>query len=164
MSLSSRTGILACCMAIMLAGCGFAPAYGPSGSGSLLQNSIAIDEPSTNTEYLLVRYLEERLGRAASAKYGFSYSIGVVEDAIAVTTDNVNVRVNLVGSVDWELNDIEEGELLASGSESGFTSYRAIGSTVAISAAKRDATERLVNILGDQTVAKLLVEVGRLRQ
>ena len=164
MSLSSRVGIVACCTAIMLAGCGFSPAYGPSGPGSRLQNSIAIDEPSANTEYMLVRYLEERFGRAGSAKYGLNYSIGVAEDAIAVTTDNVNLRINLLGNVDWELNDLEEGELLASGRESGFTSYTTIGSTVAISAAKRNATERLVSILGDQLAAKLLIEIEQLQE
>ena len=73
MSLFNRRSVLL--MTAALAGCGFTPAYGPSGTASVLMNQVVIDEPTGNNTYLLVRELEGRLGRVSSGKYGLSVSV-----------------------------------------------------------------------------------------
>ncbi len=141
--------------AAALAGCGFEPAYGPTGAASRLQNSILADAPKGRAAYLLVRQLEDRLGRGSPARYGLSYAITVDEEAIAISSSDVTTRYNLLGSVTYALRDLQSGAVLKTGKVDSFTGYSASGSTVATQAAKRDAEERLVVILTDQIVTAL---------
>ena len=142
-----------------LAACGFTPAYGPGGAGTGLQGTILVDEPSTRPGYQLTRHLEDRLGRAESPRYGLSYSINIEEAPIAISTNNVTLRYNVVGVVTYALRDLGPGAVLTSGKVDNFTSYSTSGTTVAAQAAERDARDRLMVILGDQLITRLLVAV-----
>lgn len=141
--------------AAALAGCGFAPAYGPGGSATRLQNAILADDPKSGPDYILVRHLEDRLGRGTPARYGLSYATTLFEEAIAINTNNVTTRYNLLGVITFALRDLETGVVLTSGKVENFTGYSASGTTVATQAARRDATTRLMTILADQMVTRL---------
>lgn len=145
-----------------LAGCGFAPAYGPSGSATRLRNAILVDEPDTRPAYLLTREIEEKLGRASPGRFGLSYSISLDEEAIAISSDNVTTRYNLLGSVTYALRDLSDGAVLVSGKADSFTGYSASGTTVSAQAAERDAEARLMVILADQIIRRLTVEASGL--
>ncbi len=148
--------------ATLVAGCGFAPAYGPNGAANALQGTIAVDEPDSRPAYLLTQELEGRLGRPAPARYGLAYSITLDEDPIAISASNVTNRFNLLGRVTFALRDLGTGEVLTSGKVSNFTSYSASGTTVATQAAERDAEERLMVILADQITTRLIAASGSL--
>lgn len=148
--------------AALMAGCGFAPAYGPNGAATALQGTIAVDEPDSRPAYLLTQELEDRLGRPAAARYGLAYSITLDEDPIAISASNVNTRFNLLGRVTYALRDLSSGEVLTSGKVDSFTSYSASGTTVATQAAERDAEERLMVILADQITTRLIAASGGL--
>ena len=148
--------------AAALAGCGFAPAYGPGGAAAPLQNAIRVDAPDTRTGYLLTRQFEERMGRANPARFGLSYSIKTSESAIAISSNNVITRYNLLGQVTFALRDLSTDKVLTSGKVDNFTSYSASGTTVATQAARRDAEARLMTILTDQIITRLTAEAGTL--
>lgn len=142
--------------ATALSGCGFSPAYGPNGAASALQNAVLVDEPATRDAYLLTRALEDRLGRASGPRYALSYSIETDDDPIAIAKTNVTTRYNLLGQVTFALRDLETNQVVNSGKVDNFTSYSASGTTVATQAAERDAQKRLMAILADQIMARLI--------
>lgn len=144
-----------------LAGCGFAPAYGPNGKASKLQGSILADTPNERLGYLFVRRFEERLGRGAPARYGLSYSIETNERALAINANNVITRINILGQLTYALRDMESERVLSSGKVDSFTSYSATGTTVATQSAQRAAEDRLMTILTDQLVTKLTADAAR---
>lgn len=142
--------------AAALSACGFTPAYGPSGAATRLQNTILVDEPKTRGGYLLTQNIEDRLGRASSPRYGLSYTITTRDNAIAITAANITNRFNLEGSVTYALREMNGGAVVATGTVDSFTSYSASGSTVATQTAERDARTRLMTILADQIVTRLI--------
>ncbi len=148
--------------ALALGGCGFAPAYGPGGTAGRLQGTILIDAPQDRNGYLLVRHLEDRLGRAAAPRFGLSLALDTKRERMAVAADNITTRFNLIGQVSYALRDLGDGKVLTSGKVDSFTGYSATGSTAATQTAEADAHERLMTILGDQIVTRLTAASGDL--
>lgn len=141
--------------ALLLSACGFAPAYGPGGTADALTRNIAISTPETRLDYLLAQQIERRLGRATSADYLLDVQITTNEERIAVTNASITRRFELIGSADYTLTDMAGREITA-GNVRSFTGYSATGTTVATSAARDDAQERLMTILADQIVTRLI--------
>ncbi len=142
--------------AALLSGCGFTPAYGPSGSAVRLRNAVEVSEPSGRAGYLMTRELEDRLGRASDPRYQLAYGIEVSESAVAISRLNLITRYNMLGNVTYSLSDVATGEVLTSGKVDNFTSFAASDTTVATEAARRAAVQRIVVILADQLVARLV--------
>ncbi len=146
----------------VLTACGFTPAYAPTGAANRLQNSVLVDPPKNRAGFLLVREIEERLGRAGTERYGLSHSISLEEDDVAITEEDVTTRFNILGEIEYALRDLDSGAVLQSGTVESFTSYSASGSTVATQSAQRDAEERLIVILSDQILIRLAAGAGSL--
>lgn len=140
-----------------LAGCGFSPVYAPGGGGAALLDSVRLDAPQTRADFLFMRTMEERLGRASEtgAEYALSYAIALHEEAIAISATNVNTRYNIIGSLTYALRDLSTGAVVTSGETGNFTGYSASGTTVATQAAQRDARSRLMTILADDVTTRL---------
>ena len=145
-----------------LPGCGFAPAYGPGGGGGRLLNRVRVEAPEDRDDYLMTRALEERLGRAGSADYALRYTLDFRQERMAILADNTTARFNIVGRATYSLEDAADGTVLLSGDVESFTGYSATGTPVATRAAEADARERLVVILADQLVTRLLAAAGDL--
>jgi LPS-assembly lipoprotein len=143
--------------ALSLAGCGFTPAYAPGGGGARLENAVEIEAPDTRAAYQLTRHLEDRLGRASNPRYGLNYAIALSEAPIAISRNNVTLRYNILGELTYALRDMQSGAILTSGKVDNFTSYSTSGTTVATKAAEKDARDRLMIILGDQMIARLII-------
>ncbi|MBK1634247.1 LPS assembly lipoprotein LptE [Rhodovulum adriaticum] len=157
MSLSDRRTLLAgMAAAALVAGCGFAPAYGPGGAAEGLRGQIAVDDPGTKAEFALVERLENRLGRAGAAPYRLSYRVETDTDRLGITSKQETTRYNLTGRLSYQLRNLD-GDVLGSGEITGFTAYSATGSTLATLTAERDAEDRLMVILADKLVSRLLV-------
>lgn len=164
MSLSDRRRlVLALAAAGLVAGCGFAPAYGPGGVAEGLQGQIAVDAPDTRNAFALVERLEARLGRAGAAPYRLSYRIETESDALGITTEQETTRYNLTGKLRYQLRDLDGG-VLNSGDISAFSAYSATGSTLATLTAQRDAEGRLMVMLADQLVTRLIATAGTWRR
>ena len=100
--------------------------------------------------------MEERLGRATAPRFGLAYTLGTEKVSLGFTTDGSITRYNLLGSVTWELKDSATGETLFKGVEQNFTAWSATGVTIAAVNAEADANARLMRMLADQVIARLI--------
>jgi LPS-assembly lipoprotein len=157
MSWFNRRSVLAM---LTLGGCGFAPALGPGGAAEGLQGSIRAANPADKNAFDLVERLEERIGRPETARFDLAYVIATKAIGVGITQDNAITRYNLTGLVDWTLTERATGARVAGGRVENFTSYSATGSTVAGLAAEEDAAFRLMRILADQIVSRLIASSG----
>lgn len=142
--------------ALALAACSMTPAYGPGGTGTALQGQVALAEPGDVDSFALNRRLSDRLGPVEAAKWKLDYRLTTAAVAQGITPDDVTTRYSLNGTVDFALTDIATGAAVMQGRVSSFTSYSATGTTIATLSAERDAHERLMVMLADQIVTRLL--------
>lgn len=143
-------------MPLALAGCGFAPVYGPGGAGKRLYGAVTIVTPATEESYLLYRELEERLGHATAPDYRLALTPSITAQGQAVTAAGETTRFSLVGRVLYSLHRLSDDQVVASGDVENFVGYSATGSTVEALAAENDAKERLMSILADQISSRIL--------
>lgn len=142
---------------LTLAACGFTPVYAPEGTGTALQNNITVAEPSTRNSFLVTQRIEERLGRAVDPTYQLSLSVRSRQARLAVDSEGSSTRYNILGFANYELIEANTGRVVTSGAVNNFTGYSAAGTTVAALAAERDAQQRLMVLLADQIVTRVLV-------
>ncbi len=141
---------------MLIAACGFQPVYGPGGAGQALQNRVTVDAPDDRESYFLVREIETRLGRTTAPVFSLDLTIATSEDGLAIDQAGNTTRYNILGAADFTLRDLSSGQIATSGRVESFTGYSATGTTVATLAAQQDAQVRLMTILADQIVARLL--------
>lgn len=156
MSSSDRRRFLAVLAALALAGCGFAPAYAPGGPASGLLDRVIVDDPADKDDFDLVERLEERLGRPGTPRFRLSYDVDAKAESQAITPESVITRYQIVASVAYRLRDNATGDVLSDGKVSSFTSYSAVGTSVATAAGEADARTRLMRILADRIVTELI--------
>jgi len=155
MSSCNRRNFLGLSAAATLSACGFAPVYGPQGGGTKLLGAVRVDDPKTRDDFLFVRTMEDRLGRPSNERYGLSYAIKLSAEAVAISSNNVTTRYNLLGEVTFSLRDLETDQAVTSGKAQNFTGYSASGTTVSAQAAEKDARRRLMTILADDVTTRL---------
>lgn len=140
----------------LLASCGFAPVYGPQGAGTALQGRVLVEAPETRDDQLLLQQIERRLGRAATPTFDLGIDLIVTQEGLAIDADGDIDRYNLLGTATYVLTSAENGAVIGTGTVTNFTGYSATGTTVATLAAERDARKRLMTILGDMIVDRLI--------
>lgn len=145
---------------LALAACGFTPAFAPGGAATALTGTVRAADPTDRNGFDFVERIEERLGRPQDHRYDLAYRIQTETIGVGITADNKITRYNLKGVIDYALTRSGTDEKLASGRVQSFTAYAATGSTVAGLAAEEDAATRLMRILADQIVARLIAEVA----
>lgn len=160
MSSSDRRTFLALIAALPLAACGFAPAYAPGGPALALRGRVAVQDPDTRAAFDLSGRLQERLGSATAPRWRLAYSIATDEVGVAITPENAVTRYTLKGAVDWTLTDTTTATRVDGGRVTSFTAWSATGPTVAGLAAQEDAERRLMVILADQIVTRLIAGAG----
>lgn len=156
-ALSRRALLLA---PLALAACGFSPAYAPGGPATALMGTVRLADPTDRNAFDLVERIEERIGRTTDHRYDLAYAIATETVGVGVTADNKITRYNLKGAVEYTLTDAATGGRIAGGRVQGFTAWAATGSTVAGLAAEEDGATRLIRILADQIVARLVAELA----
>lgn len=144
------------CLPVALAACGFAPVYAPGGAGTALQNQVEISGVDDVDSYIVIRRLEERLGQTAAPIYRLTIEVSAKREGLAVNSESNINRFNLIGEADYTLVEQATGRVVTSGKVDNFTGSSATGTTVATLAAERDARERLMTLLADQIVVRLL--------
>jgi LPS-assembly lipoprotein len=147
---------------LALAACGFTPAYAPGGAATRLMGTVRAADPSDKNAFDFVERIEERLGRPEAARYDLAYSIVTETVGVGITPDNQITRYNLKGAIDWTLSDTATGARITGGRVQSFTAFAATGSTVAGLAAEEDAAYRLMRLLADQIVTRLVAEAAKL--
>lgn len=137
-----------------LAACGFTPAYGPGAPALALRGAVLAEAPDTDEGYAFVARIEERLGRTDAPRYALGYTIGIGEVSLALDSADDIRRFNVEGRLGWTLRAGDA--VVLSGEERAFTGYDAGDSTLSTLEARRDAARRLMVILADRVVARLL--------
>jgi LPS-assembly lipoprotein len=156
---------------LAVAGCGYTPAYGPTGQAEVLRQQVSVDSPGNENEFNLVTRLESRLGRPQVAGYRLSYSVSTGLDAVGFTLGRDASRYNITGKVSFKLHSLATGKVVHESSVDGFTGYSAgvndattappsTSATISTVAAQRDAFARLMVILADQMVTRLIATSG----
>lgn len=148
--------------ALALAACGFTPAYGPNGSATALLNSVTARPPVSRDDYALTARLTERLGPVATPRYRLDYTITTEATGQAITPDNATTRYSLAGKASYTFVDEGTDAVLLTGDVASFTSWSASGSTVATQSAEDDAHSRLMVILADQIITRLIATAASL--
>lgn len=150
--------------ALAVAGCGFTPVYGPAGGGSALLGRIALAEPETTNAYAFNRRFEERLGRATAASYLLETRLETESSGLGSLADGRTTRYRIVGRAFYTLREQGRDAAVLEGRTNAFTGYSATGSTAATEAAARDARERLMILLADQVIDRLILDADQLVQ
>jgi len=171
MSLSRINRRILVLTVIALAGCGYQPAFAPSGPASNLPVQISVDAPDNRNEFLFVQQLEKRVGRPVQPRYRLSYQINTTLDGIGVTPQQEIFRNSIVGKAAFTLIDTSTDKIVTRGSVDSFTSYTvasvdpsatppSTNATISSDSAKRDANARLMVILADMLVTRLVATAG----
>ncbi len=156
LSMSSFSRRSFCLSAVALAGCGFEPVYGTNGSAAGLRGSILADEPTDRRSFNFVEHFEKRMGRASMPKYTLAYTLNVSQTGLAISGSNDITRYNVIGNAAFELKDAATGQVILKDKVNSFTSYSASDQPVSTLSAEEDAEKRLMVVLGDKIVTKLL--------
>lgn len=156
MSLLNPRLLLAFTLALGLAACGFTPAFGPAGPASALRGTIALADTNSRDGFEFIKRMEERLGRATAARFDLDYQISSEKSSLGFTPDGAITRFNLAGTVTWTLKDRATAQVVANGVEQNFTAWSATGVTIAAVNAESDAKARLIRILADQVIQRLV--------
>ena len=141
--------------------CGFSPVYNENSTPKLVQQ-ISIQEPNTQNEFIFYSHLVDRFGDLGD-KYVLNYVISTSKKDKALDFDGTVHRVEILGSVSFNLNDKEKGTKLLSETEEMYLSYSNAGSTAAVLNAERTTNKQLVVLLADKVadrVSLAIVEKG----
>ncbi len=143
-------------MPLALAACGFTPAFGTKGSAEGLLGTVRTADPTDKNSFDFVQRMEERLGRPTRPLYDLTYTITTDPIGVGITPDAAITRYNLTGGLDWTLTRRADKLRITGGHIDSFTSYSATGSTVAGLTAETDASLRLMRLLADEVVMRLV--------
>jgi LPS-assembly lipoprotein len=156
MSLSDRRQFLSLMAALPLMGCGFSPEFAPGAPATALKGQVLADVPADRLGFLFVSRIEERLGPPEAPAFLLSFQISTQRVDLAVTTEGSILRYNIVGQVAYTVRDARTGAVLTKGTAQSFTASAATQATIAAQSAEDDANKRLMLILGDQVVTRLI--------
>ncbi len=143
-------------MPLALAACGFTPAFGTKGPAEGLLGTVRTADPTDKNGFDFVQRMEERLGRPTNPLYDLAYTITTAPVGVGYTPDGAITRYNLTGGIDWTLTRRADQARITGGHIDNFTSYSATGSTVAGLTAETDAALRLMRLLADEVVKRLV--------
>lgn len=143
-------------MPLALAACGFTPAFGTKGPAEGLLGTVRTADPTDKNSFDFVQRMEERFGRPTDVRYDLTYVITTKPVGVGITPDGAITRYNLTGGLDWTLTRRVDKLRVAGGHIDSFTSYSATGSTVAGLTAETDASLRLMRLLADEVVMRLV--------
>jgi LPS-assembly lipoprotein len=153
---SDRRLVLGLLAGLALAGCGFSPAEAPGGPGVALRGAVEAAEPTDREAFSFVNHLEDRLGRPVAPRFRLDYRIRTDAAGAGITAAGSITRYRLDGRVDYSLTRLSDGAEIVAGTAEGFTGWFATSTTVATLTAEEDAYRRLMTILADQVVTRLI--------
>ncbi|SDX30370.1 LPS assembly lipoprotein LptE [Roseicitreum antarcticum] len=140
-----------------LAACGFTPVHAPGGTGAALRGQVAAAAPQTRADFAFVAALEDRLGRATAPRYQLGYTIMLRRIGGADVRDLGDTRFQLAGTLDYRLTETGGGTQVASGRVDSTAAYSSTSTQLATLSAAEDAEARLMRILADQLVPRLMI-------
>ena len=140
-----------------ISACGFSPVYTDSNTSKLL-GQISIQEPSTQNDFIFYSQLIDRFGDRGD-RYTLSYAISTSEEDRALNFDGTVHRVEISGSVLFNLKDSKTGAEILSDRAEMHLSYSNAGSTAAVLNAKRVTNKQLTVLLANKVADRVLLAI-----
>ena len=140
-----------------ISACGFSPVYTDSNTSKLL-GQISIQEPNTQNDFIFYSRLIDRFGDRGD-RYTLSYAISTSEEDRALNFDGTVHRVEISGSVLFNLKDSKTGAEILSDRAEMHLSYSNAGSTTAVLNAKRVTNNQLTVLLADKVADRILLAI-----
>jgi LPS-assembly lipoprotein len=141
---------------LALAGCGLTPVHAPGGTGRALRGAVRAADPVSRADYQFVAALEDLLGRPGPARFDLAYRIAVQRIEAGRVQGLGATRSILAGSVDYTL--AEAGLERARGRVAAEAVYSTTATQLATQTAAEDAELRLMRMLADSLVSRLLAD------
>ncbi len=141
-----------------LTACGFSPVYTDKNSSKLLRQ-IEIQEPDTQNEFIFYSHLVDRFGDLGD-KYVLNYAISTSKEDRSLDFDGTVHRVEISGTISFNLKNKENGIELLSDREKMYLSYSNAGSTAAVLNAERTTNKQLVVLLADKVADRVSLAIA----
>ena len=138
--------------------CGFSPVYTDKNHSKLL-GQIDIQKPNTENDFIFYSHLIDRFGEMGD-KYILNYTISTVKADKALNFDGTVHRIEISGSVSFNLRDLENGIELLSDKEETYLSYSNVGSTAAVLNAERTTKKQLIILLADKVADRVYLAIA----
>ena len=119
---------------------------------------ISIQEPNTQNDFIFYSQLIDRFGDMGD-KYILNYAISTSKEDKALNFDGTVHRIEISGSVSFNLKDKENGIELLSDREEMYLSYSNAGSTAAVLNAERTTNKQLVVLLADKVADRVSIAI-----
>lgn len=155
-------GLFAGAAALVLAGCGFTPVYGPGSAATNLRGRIALPAFDSRLSFDMFQRLEQRLGPPQAPLFRLTVSTTIEEQGLAISQDNAITRYNLRATAEYSLTRLTTDERVFAARARAFTAYSATASAYATRVAARDAERRIGVLLADQIASRIAVEAADL--
>ena len=140
-----------------ISACGFHP-VNTDGNSSKLLGQISIQEPKTQNDYIFYSQLIDRFGDRGD-KYTLSYALSTSSEDRALNFDGTVHRIEISGSVLFNLKESETGTEILSDRAEIHLSYSNAGSTAAVLNAKRVTSKQLTVLLADKVADRILLAI-----
>ncbi|MFX0547432.1 hypothetical protein ACEWPL_018040 [Roseovarius sp. S1116L3] len=137
--------------------CGFTPVYGSNSTAQEVLASVELEDPTNRVEQVFLKAVEQRFPRPGNPQYRVNYSIGLDYQGLDVIGAT---RVQIIGKVVADLVDTSTSTKKFSFVVDGLAGYSAtadFGETQ-----RRDAEERLMQILADRFITDLMIRSSML--
>ena len=138
--------------------CSFSPLYNQNNAPKFIQQ-ISIQEPNTQNEFIFYSHLVDRFGDLGD-KYVLNYAISTSKEDRALDFDGTVHRVEISGSVSFNLTNKENRIELFSDREEINLSYSNAGSTAAVLNAERTTRKQLIGLLADKVADRVLLVIS----
>ena len=141
---------------LLVSACGFQPLYGTKSTRdrSLADlNSVAIDPIPDRIGQLVRNNLIDRMhtqGRNQTPRYRLKISLNLESEGLAVRSDDVVTRRNLVLTADYKIMNSNGDKELFTGRTFSIASYNVVGSDYANLSARRDAHVRTAREVSEE--------------
>ena len=142
---------------LLISACGFSPLYNSNNSAKMAEK-ISIQEPNTQNDFVFYLQLTNRFTEGSS-KYILNYAITTSKKDRGLNFDGTAHRVEISGSVSFNLIDAESGVKLLSDKEEMSLSYSNFGSTAAVLNAERITNKQLVVVLADKVADRISLAI-----
>ena len=141
----------------IISACGFNPVYTDSNSSKLI-GQISIQEPNTQNDFIFYSQLIDRFGDRGE-KYTLRYAISTSTEDRGLNFDGTVHRVEISGSVLFNLKESKTGKEILSDRAEIHLSYSNAGSTAAVLNAKRVTSKQLTVLLADKVADRILLAI-----
>ncbi len=162
----SRRRLVASLAALPLvaAGCGFTPLYDEGSPAAGMGGRVEVGVIDGVAGLAMRERLVSRLGPADQPTHRLSVSLAYDTTGVALTTESVTTRFDVIGRAEFALVPIGGGPAAASGRVRAVTGVSApdlpAATAFAVESAERDAQRRLAIMLADQILMRLALSAA----